>query len=78
MSELTKCLGEALIAVTEDRCRIILHFENGKHVEVFPHGPDSELVARKVHSAGCDNRLPVARRCTCIDRSEQKGERNGD
>lgn len=32
MSKLTECLGEVLVAVTEDRCRIILRFENGKTI----------------------------------------------
>lgn len=79
MSALTECLGEALVSVTEDRCRVILRFENGKMVEIYPHGPDSELKLKlwpAVHSEGCVRRQPVTGACSCIRIA--KGDGNGE
>jgi len=66
MSELTKSLGEVLTAVTEDSHRIILTFENGRSVSIYPHGNDSHLEVEAWHSPGCKRRAAVSGACSCV------------
>lgn len=70
MSSFTQCIGEVLIGVTEDRCRLVFHFENGKNVEVYPHGPDSELKTEPWHQPGCVRRMAASGHCSCITRTK--------
>jgi len=65
MSALTKCLGEVLVSVTEDRSRIILEFENGTRVAIEPRKGD-ELAAEEDHSAACLRRWAVPGHCSCL------------
>lgn len=66
MSALTKQLGEVLTAVTEDRHRSILHFENGSSVAIGPVAPDSGLESNPWHTEACARRWAVSGHCSCV------------